>query len=398
MIPRVLNMINRDQIEALLILPQWCIYKFKQLLPKITSQIDLGPSQLVLDPGPKMKVLELKLPPGNSIVLRVTNSGTVNILIANMNIETWRKRRSDLPLLDDYLQTVIIPITSLIGDRPDIILLNALNQVKNQNQTNKIQQLKSLRIHGSVTLSQFSKMTNVSHSPLIRDFTKGEHLTSSSNPRLKVVWNLDILLQYVTSDSFSSSYDVQLVAIALLVAYTATRMTELCRFKLQDITSSDSGLNLETEIFKGGKIVQETIRLRRHESKCCPVQALNAWLNIRKNIKVELNTQWLDIENKKEAAPSFCSKQLTNFIRRAGIGEHYTGPTIRHAMMTKLRANGAIKAEVNVWTRHSITSDVIDTFYFKPVERDLGEIMANISMFYQTNHQLDSFANPNLVY
>ncbi|KAA6403689.1 MAG: hypothetical protein EZS28_000775, partial [Streblomastix strix] len=42
-------------------------------LPKITSQIDLGPSQLVLEPGPKMKVLELKLPPGNIIALRVTS-------------------------------------------------------------------------------------------------------------------------------------------------------------------------------------------------------------------------------------------------------------------------------------------------------------------------------------
>ncbi|KAA6403691.1 MAG: hypothetical protein EZS28_000777 [Streblomastix strix] len=34
--------------------------------------------------------------------------------------------------------------------------------------------------------------------------------------------------------------------------------------------------------------------------------------------------------------------------------------------MTKLRANSAIKAEVNVWIRHSITFDVVDTFYFKP--------------------------------
>ncbi|KAA6374758.1 MAG: hypothetical protein EZS28_029716 [Streblomastix strix] len=262
---------------------------------------------------------------GEQLYIRIAtaaglDSGTVNTLIANMNFETWRKRRSGLTLLNDYLQTVIIPITSLIGDRPDILLLNALNWVKNQNQINKIQQLKSLRTHGSVTLSQFSKMTNVSHSPLIRDFTKGEHLSSSSNPRLKVVWNLDILLQYITNNSFISSIDVQLVAMALFVAYTATRMTELCRFKLQDITSLDSDLNLETEIFKGGKIVQETIRLRRHEGKCCPVQALNAWLNTRKNIKVELNTLWLDIVNKKEATPSFCSKQLTSFIRRAGIG------------------------------------------------------------------------------
>jgi hypothetical protein len=54
-------------------------------------------------------------------------------------------------------------------------------------------------------------------------------------------------------------------------------MTELCRFKLQDIYSSDSGLNLETEIFKGGRIVQETIGLRRHEDKCCPVVVMRIW-------------------------------------------------------------------------------------------------------------------------
>jgi hypothetical protein len=73
---------------------------------------------------------------GEQLYIRIAtaaglDSGTVNTLIANMNFETWRKRRSGLTLLDDYLQTVIIPITSLIGDRPDIILLNALNWVKN---------------------------------------------------------------------------------------------------------------------------------------------------------------------------------------------------------------------------------------------------------------------------
>ncbi|KAA6397153.1 MAG: hypothetical protein EZS28_007318 [Streblomastix strix] len=140
--------------------------------------------------------------------------------------------------------------------------------------------------------------------------------------------------------------------MAFLVIYTATRMIVLCRFKLQDITSSDSGLNLETEICKGGNIVQVTIRLRRHE----------------------------------EATPSFYYKQLTNFIRRAKIGRHYTRQTTRNAMMTKLRANGANKAEVYVLTRHSITSDVVGTFYFKSVERDLGKIIAKIegiSVFFQ---------------
>ncbi|KAA6386304.1 MAG: hypothetical protein EZS28_018170 [Streblomastix strix] len=74
MIPRILNKINRDQIKGLLILPQWCIYKFKQLIPQITSQIDLGHTQLVQDPGPRMKDLELKLPSGNITALRLTST------------------------------------------------------------------------------------------------------------------------------------------------------------------------------------------------------------------------------------------------------------------------------------------------------------------------------------
>ncbi|KAA6392363.1 MAG: hypothetical protein EZS28_012107 [Streblomastix strix] len=162
-------------------------------------------------------------------------------------------------------------------------------------------------------------------------------------------------------------------------------MTEICQIKLRDFISSDSSLNHETEIFKGGDVVQETVRLKRHNGKCCSVQALSAWLNIRKNIKIKLNTLWLDIENKKEATPSFCSKQLTSFIRRARIEQSYTSPTIRHAPMTKLRANGATMADVNVLTFHSITSDVVDTFYYKAVEMDLGEIITKFEVIFSQN-------------
>ncbi|KAA6361372.1 MAG: hypothetical protein EZS28_043101 [Streblomastix strix] len=59
-------------------------------------------------------------------------------------------------------------------------------------------------------------------------------------------------------------------------------------------------------------------------------------------------------------------------IRRAGITSPYTGPTIRHAMMTRLRAAGATQAEVNAFTRHAMASNVVDIYYNKPVERDLA--------------------------
>ncbi|KAA6379140.1 MAG: hypothetical protein EZS28_025332 [Streblomastix strix] len=66
---------------------------------------------------------------------------------------------------------------------------------------------------------------------------------------------------------------------------------------------------------------------------------------------------------------------LTEIIRKAGIPEKYSVPTIRNAMMTKLRARGATQAEVNAYTRHSLTSNVVDAYYCRPVERDLGALL-----------------------
>ncbi|KAA6315757.1 MAG: hypothetical protein EZS28_055369, partial [Streblomastix strix] len=66
---------------------------------------------------------------------------------------------------------------------------------------------------------------------------------------------------------------------------------------------------------------------------------------------------------------------MTSTIRRAGISEPYTGPTIRHAMMTQRRNVGASQTEANAFTRHSLTSIVIDIYYNKPVDRDLASML-----------------------
>ncbi|KAA6388838.1 MAG: hypothetical protein EZS28_015636 [Streblomastix strix] len=108
---------------------------------------------------------------------------------------------------------------------------------------------------------------------------------------------------------------IALRVTTLLIAYTATRMTELSRLRFQQITITFVGLNFKTKLSKGSNIVEETIRLKKREGNCCQVYALNT-LNVR---------------------PSDCGKQPTNLIRNAGIGEPYTDPTIRHAMITKLR-------------------------------------------------------------
>ncbi|KAA6350936.1 MAG: hypothetical protein EZS28_051869 [Streblomastix strix] len=43
--------------------------------------------------------------------------------------------------------------------------------------------------------------------------------------------------------------------------------------------------------------------------------------------------------------------------------------------MTKLRASGASVLEVNAFTCHILTSTVVDAFYYRPIQRDLGTLL-----------------------
>ncbi|KAA6390137.1 MAG: hypothetical protein EZS28_014340 [Streblomastix strix] len=74
---------------------------------------------------------------------------------------------------------------------------------------------------------------------------------------------------------------------------------------------------------------------------------------------------------------SFSLKTQTSkaVIRKAGITSPYTGLTIRHAMMTRLRAAGATQAEVNAFARRVIASNAVEIYQNKPIERDLTSML-----------------------
>ncbi|KAA6386831.1 MAG: hypothetical protein EZS28_017643 [Streblomastix strix] len=85
----------------------------------------------------------------------------------------------------------------------------------------------------------------------------------------------------------------------------------------------------------------------------------------RENLNIQEESLLLDF--KKQTIPSshYCSQTLTTIIRQFEIQSPYNGPSIRHATMTKLRANGASVQEVNAFSRHIITSTVVDSFYYR---------------------------------
>ncbi|KAA6376322.1 MAG: hypothetical protein EZS28_028151, partial [Streblomastix strix] len=120
---------------------------------------------------------------------------------------------------------------------------------------------------------------------------------------------------------------------------------------------------------------QSNRSIRKRISRCCPVKTLLSWTAQREKDSITHDQIWHNLSKKVPATSQYFSYQLTNIIRRAGVRSPYTDPTIRHAMMTRLRAAGATQPEVNAFTRHAISSNIVNVYYSKPIERDLSALL-----------------------
>ncbi|KAA6361811.1 MAG: hypothetical protein EZS28_042662, partial [Streblomastix strix] len=290
--------------------------------------------------------------------------------------ETWRKRRAGLTVLARYMKLNDITVQTLLGERPDIYVVNAMAWLNDLGGKNRKSNLIAMKTHTSVVLGQFSKMSNISDSPLIKQFTRCLNLNVDSKARYNIIWDIQKLFDHISNSTFSTPEEIQMKAMALLVSFSAARMTELSRMTMKDLDNSQKNkMIIATTIKKGSKVRNETITLNRLESQLCPVDALRIWIQTRMKINIQEESIFWDF--KRQTAPSshYCSQTLTTILRQFGIESPFNGPSIRHATMTKLRASGASVLEVNAFSRHILTSTVVDAFYYRPIQRDLGTLL-----------------------
>ncbi|KAA6362504.1 MAG: hypothetical protein EZS28_041969 [Streblomastix strix] len=94
-------------------------------------------------------------------------------------------------------------------------------------------------------------------------------------------------------------------------------------------------------------------------------------------MKINIQEESIFWDFKRQTAPSshYCSQTLITILRQFWIKSPFNGPSIRHATMTKLRASGASVLEVNAFSRHILNSIVVDAFYYRPTQRDLGTLV-----------------------
>ncbi|KAA6364690.1 MAG: hypothetical protein EZS28_039782 [Streblomastix strix] len=164
--------------------------------------------------------------------------------------------------------------------------------------------------------------------------------------------------------------------MTLVVAFCAARMTDLVLMKISEMSLEKNQISIKTQTSNGGGIkLDHTIVFTKREGPICPVRALRIWHDERKSLRIDSDCLWWNFSKHSVPSPDNCSHLLSEIIHKAGVPDKYSGPTIRHAMITKLRAGGATQAEVNAFTRLAITSNVVDAYYYRPVERDLGALL-----------------------
>ncbi|KAA6356463.1 MAG: hypothetical protein EZS28_048010, partial [Streblomastix strix] len=269
----------------------------------------------------------------------------IDTLIADQNIETWKKRRAGHTPLAQYIKEKGIGVKDQLGIIPDIELVNALAWYKSRGGPKLQKRMKNMKMHCRVVLYQFSQKNGVNNFPLIKTFSQGQGLQIQSKARYPTIWNLQILFNYINTHQPLTSEEIQQTAMAMIVACCAARMTELVQMKVSEIVQEQHSITLQTHTSKSKQIIKHIFIFSKRIGRCCPVKTLLSWTAQREKDSIIHDQIWHNLSKKAPATPQYCSHQLTNIIRRAGIQSPYTGPTIRHAMMTRLRAAGATQPE-----------------------------------------------------
>ncbi|KAA6357890.1 MAG: hypothetical protein EZS28_046584 [Streblomastix strix] len=165
--------------------------------------------------------------------------------------------------------------------------------------------------------------------------------------------------------------------MALLVAFSGARMTELANISRQDIVIGEDEMKVKMIIKKRKKPVPFDVPFKRREGDVCPVRALEKWMNQKHCTKKENEGIWWNFQTNRKMGSQGCSKMLRSLLDEIGIDQKFGGSTVRHAMKTKLTSEGATLKEMNEFTRHQENSNCVDNFYNIQVARDLGALLLN---------------------
>ncbi|KAA6388225.1 MAG: hypothetical protein EZS28_016247 [Streblomastix strix] len=253
-----------------------------------------------------------------------------------------------------------------------------------QDSFGNLQQKKATAKNIVESVAALSLLFKVAHQPLIKiqrkmlqQIMKKHRFELKKIQKEESIYSLNDLLE-VLEDQAQRIKElpenmIKGCTIVQIMIFSVLRMPEVIRSSA--IEGPDGSWQIQTEIQKGGD-EGVIIAFKRSQSKfTSPVFWLSQWISTDRK-RMEPGCLWHLIKTGKVATESQISKSVHEVMKLAGIEVSYTVTSIRSSSITKQISTGAIKQQVNRFSRHKKGPATVSKFYAKNLNDNLRERLA----------------------
>ncbi|KAA6373434.1 MAG: hypothetical protein EZS28_031040 [Streblomastix strix] len=234
----------------------------------------------------------------------------IESMIGSMCTETWRKRRAGIHILNEFILDKNISLEQMKRMRANVILVNALTWRNTKGGTKCLQYLRKLKMHGVIALVMLPNTEEIGKHPLVNAAAKKFELAIQSKSKYTTIWDLDILLVHIVKQKQASDDQLMDRTMAIFVAFTAARMTELTRMTIGGTIIDGNEMKVRIKVKKGKKEIEYEVQVNRQRGQICPVRAIERWMASKNCLKGKDDAVWLDLGERKRLSSLQCSKLL----------------------------------------------------------------------------------------
>ncbi|KAA6373476.1 MAG: hypothetical protein EZS28_030996 [Streblomastix strix] len=158
--------------------------------------------------------------------------------------------------------------------------------------------------------------------------------------------------------------ELQGISLALLMAVTTRRMSEISRAALQVDSITNAQFVLHTDICKieGGKV---TLTIKKaKDTTICPVKWFIKWWKFQESRSNNGKILWWDNTRGKPASDDKCSQLAKLIIKAAGLPYKERITELGDAAVTKIIDKGFPMPVINAWSIHSDTTKTLQIYYY----------------------------------
>lgn len=219
--------------------------------------------------------------------------------------------------------------------------------------------------------------TNTTQSQLIQRFFKGVFKLSPIAPKYNSTWDVSTVLKKLESWKLAESLNLRQITLklAMLLALgSAFRVQSLTLIKLDNINTLTNGVEIKIQDLvktsrPGGAQPYAFFPFFNHHKDICIARTLLHYIEATKDIKNNKNQLFLSYKSPhKEIGSQTISRWLKEVMIEAGIDQHYTAHSTRHASTSKALRSGVNLNMIKNAAGWSENSSTFARSYNRPIE------------------------------